>query len=43
MNVSARHVCQTTPQVSAVGYEPAGLTMHPPPPQTIEGGLIFFA
>ena len=25
-----------------LGYEPAGLTMHPPP-KTIEGGFIFFA
>ena len=25
-----------------LGYEPAGLTVHPPPPKMIEGGLIFF-
>ena len=25
----------------AIGYEPAGLTVHPPP-RMIEGGLIFF-
>ena len=27
---------------SIVGYEPADLTVHPPP-KTIEGGFIFFA
>ena len=26
-----------------IGYEQAWLTMHPPPPKTIEGGFIFFA
>ena len=27
-----------------LGYEPAGLTVHPPPPpRIIEGGFIFFA
>ena len=26
-----------------IGYEPADLTVHPPPPQTIEAGFIFFA
>ena len=25
-----------------IGYEPAGLTVHPPPPRMIEGGFIFF-
>ena len=25
-----------------IGYEPAGLTVHPPPPKMIEGGFIFF-
>ena len=25
-----------------VGYEPADLTVHPPPPRTAEGGFIFF-
>ena len=25
-----------------IGYEPADLTVHPPP-KTIEGGFIFFA
>ena len=26
-----------------IGYEPAGLTVHPPPPpRIIEGGFIFF-
>ena len=25
-----------------LGYEPADLTVHPPPPRMIEGGLIFF-
>ena len=25
-----------------VGYEPACLTVHPPPPRMIEGGFIFF-
>ena len=24
-----------------LGYEPADLTVHPPPPKTIEGGVIF--
>ena len=24
-----------------LGYEPAGLTVHPPPPRMIEGGFIF--
>ena len=24
-----------------IGYEPADLTVHPPPPKTIEGGFIF--
>ena len=28
--------------VSTVGYEPADLTVHPPP-RMIEGGCIFFA
>ena len=30
---------------SPIGYEPADLTVHPPPPptKTIEGGFIFFA
>ena len=28
---------------SVIGYEPAGLTVHPPPPpRMIEGGFIFF-
>ena len=25
-----------------IGYEPAGLTVHPPPPRMIESGFIFF-
>ena len=25
-----------------IGYEPADLTVHPPPPRTAEGGFIFF-
>ena len=25
-----------------LGYEPADLTVHPPPPRMIESGLIFF-
>ena len=25
-----------------LGYEPADLTVHPPPPRMIEGGFIFF-
>ena len=25
-----------------IGYEPAGLTVHRPPPKIIEGGFIFF-
>ena len=28
--------------VLTIGYEPADLTVHPPP-KTIEGGFIFFA
>ena len=28
--------------VSILGYEPAGLTVHPPP-RMIEGGFIFLA
>ena len=28
--------------VSVLGYEPADLTVHPPPPRTAEGGFIFF-
>ena len=27
---------------ACIGYEPAGLTVHPPP-KMIEGGFIFFA
>ena len=27
---------------SFVGYEPADLTVNPPPPRIAEGGLIFF-
>ena len=27
--------------LSYIGYEPAGLTVHPPPPKMIEGGFIF--
>ena len=26
-----------------LGYEPVARTVHPPPPQTIEGGFILFA
>ena len=29
--------------ISVLGYEPAGLTVHPPPPRMIEGGFILFA
>ena len=29
-------------QHNIIGYEPADLTVHPPP-KTIEGGFIFFA
>ena len=30
--------------MARLGYEPADLTVHtPPPPKTIEGGFIFFA
>ena len=25
-----------------IGYEPAGLTVHPPPPRMIESGFIIF-
>ena len=28
--------------IFTIGYEPADLTVHPPPPRTAEGGLIFF-
>ena len=28
--------------LSVLGYEPADLTVHPPPPRTAEGGFIFF-
>ena len=28
--------------VKDIGYEPADLTVHPPPPRTAEGGFIFF-
>ena len=28
--------------IKVIGYEPAGLTVHPPP-RMIEGGFIFFA
>ena len=28
-------------QIKLIGYEPAGLTVHPPP-RMIEGGFIFF-
>ena len=27
---------------TVIGYEPADLTVHPPPPRTAEGGFIFF-
>ena len=34
---------QKTPP-TLIGYEPADLTVHPPPQKkTIEGGFIFFA
>ena len=29
--------------MTIIGYEPAGLTVDPPPPRLIEGGFIFFA
>ena len=29
-------------KTTALGYEPADLTVHPPPPRTTEGGFIFF-
>ena len=28
--------------IQFIGYEPADLTVHPPPPRTAEGGFIFF-
>ena len=28
--------------VKQIGYEPAGLTMHPPPPQNDRGWVHFF-
>ena len=37
------NVCNTTKtcESSDLGYEPANLTVHPPP-KTVEGGFIFF-
>ena len=28
--------------LSIIGYEPAGLTVHPPPKKMFEGGFSFF-
>ena len=36
------YLSHITFQSGILGYEPADLTVHPPP-KTIEGGLIFFA
>ena len=41
-NFSMRRYTCTLLKATLIGYEPAGLTMHPPP-KTIEGGFIFFA
>ena len=39
--IIACHIMQTNHIL--LGYEPAGLTVHqPPPPRMIEGGFIFF-
>ena len=39
---AAAHMIKVAIQPVLVGYEPADLTVHPPPPRTAEGGLIFF-
>ena len=45
----ADDICLMTPSPAAlheliiICYEPAGLTVHPPPPKMIKGGLIFLA
>ena len=36
--ITIRHINFELP----LGYEPAGLTVQPPPPKMIEGGFIFF-
>ena len=42
-NLFARHKNDHKKMLAIIlGYEPADLTMHPPP-KTIEGGFIFFA
>ena len=41
-NYSTIHVNNYAIQQSDIGYEPAGLTVHPPP-RMIEGRFIFFA
>ena len=40
-NISRFYKCLEK-QSWILGYEPAGLTVHPPPPRMIEGGFIFF-
>ena len=40
LNKSSLIKAQVT--TSIIGYEPADLTVHPPPPRTAEGGFIFF-
>ena len=39
---SYENYLNTPTDTSFIGYEPAGLTVHPPP-RIIEGGFIFFA
>ena len=34
--------CIDVTELDIIGYEPADLTVHPPPPRTAEGGFIFF-
>ena len=49
MTVDVTHACSVllitidNTTVCEIGYEPAGLTVHPPPPRMFEGGFIFFA
>ena len=40
-NVGNRQHLQQIIIYKELGYEQAGLTLHPPPPRMIEGGFIF--
>ena len=40
-NYNTRHCSSLHPAIDKLGYEPADLTVHPPP-RTAEGGFIFF-